>query len=143
MFDPDTFLQTETSETGDTEYTPIPEGEYTGVIKEIKSGVTSNGSPFLNVLWTIDDQEVKDFTGMPEPTCRQTLWLDVNENGSLEFGPNKNIGLNRLRSALGQNDGKPWSPLMMEGQVARVLVKQSTNAETGVTYANVTQVAAA
>lgn len=139
-FDPDQFLQTETEAKLETEYTPIPEGEYMGVIKKLDSNVTPNGSPVLAVTWIIDDQEVRDFTGMPEPTCRQSVWLDVNDNGALEAGSNKNVQLGRLRDALGQNDGKPWAPSMMEGQVARVIVKHTPDKNNpGAVFANVVQ----
>jgi hypothetical protein len=143
MFDPENFLSTETDVVNETDYTPIPENEYNAVIKELKSDVTPSGSPVLNVIWSIDDQEVKDFTGMDDPTCRQSIWLDVNASGGLESGANKNVGLGKLRAALGQNDGSPWSPNHMVGQPARVLVKHTTNKDTGAVYANVAQVAAA
>lgn len=143
-FDPDQFMQTETNDVNETTYTPIPEDEYQGVIKALESNITSGGSAVLNITWIIDDEEVRNFTGMPEPTCRQSVWLDVNDNGALETGPNKNIGLGRLRDALGQNDGSPWSPNMMNGQVARVMVKQTPNKDDPtIIYSNVVQVAKA
>lgn len=143
MFDPENFLQTETQETGETSYTPIPEDEYTAVIKDLKSNVTPNGNAVLNVVWLVDDQAAKEFTGMDEPTVRQSVWLDIDANGNLEFGPNKNIDLNRLRDALGQNDGSPWKPADMLGQVARIYVKHSAPNDKGDVYANVSQVSAA
>lgn len=140
-FSADAFMGTEVEGVGETEYTPIPEAEYTALIKEVKADTTPKGNPFLELIWIIDDQGVRDLIGMDEPTVRQTLWLDINDGGGLEFGKNKNIQLNKVRSALGQNDGKPWSPNMMRGQPATVLIKHRLG-EQGQIYADVKQVRA-
>lgn len=143
-FNPDTFMTEEQTGELETTYTPIPEGEYTAIIKDVQANTTPNGSPKMEVMWLMDDQEVRDFTGMEEPTCRQTVWLDLDGNGKLALGANKNIGLGKLREALGQNDGSPWSPSMLIGQPARVLIRQSPSGKgDGVIYANVVQVTAA
>ena len=122
-FNADAFMNTEFEGVGETEYTPIPEAEYKAVIKEVKAQSTPKGSPLLEITWIVDSQEVRELVGMDEPTVRQTVWLDINEQGGLEFGKNKNIMLNRLREALGQNDGSPWSASKMLGQVATVNIK--------------------
>jgi hypothetical protein len=131
-FNADQFMQTEVEGQLETEFTPIPEGEYQGVIKEIKPDTTAKGSPFLEVIWIIDDQSVRDLIGMDEPTTRQTVWLDINEQGGLDFGKNKNVGLGKLREALGQNTGAPWSPLMLIGRPATVNIKHRMGSEGGV-----------
>lgn len=131
-FNADQFMQTEVEGTLDTEFTPIPEAEYPAVIKEVKADATPKGSPLLELIWIIDDQGVRDLIGLDEPTCRQTIWLDVNEQNGLEFGKNKNVGLGKLREALGQNDGKPWAPTMLIGQPATVNVKHRLGSEGGV-----------
>ena len=69
---------------------------------------------------------------MDEPTARQTIWLDVNEQGGLVFGKNKNVSLGKLRDALGQNTGAPWSPTHLIGQPATVLIKHRMGSEGGV-----------
>jgi hypothetical protein len=61
---------------------------------------------------------------MAEPSVSQSLMLDMTESGALAVGTNKNVNLGRLREALGQNvSGRPWSPNMLQGQVARISVK--------------------
>ena len=139
-FNPDSFMTEEQSGTLDTSFTPIPPAEYTGIIKDVLANTTPNGAPKLDVIWLIDDEGVREHTGMAEPTCKQTVWLDLNESGKLEMGANKNVGLGKLRDALGQNDGSPWSPSMLMGQPARVLIEPDK--KTG-QYSNVTQVAPA
>ena len=121
-FNPEAFMQTQIEAQGETDYTPIPEGEYRALLKEVNAGTTPKGAPFLEVYWVIDDEEVRQLLDDDEPTVRQTLWLDIDDNGMLAIGKNKNIKLNRLRDALGQNTGKPWAPSMMEGNVAIVQV---------------------
>lgn len=130
-FNAEQFMQTEVEGQLETEFTPIPEAEYRAVIKEVKPDSTPKGSPFLELIWIIDDAGVRELMGQDEPTCRQTVWLDISDNGALEFGKNKNVGLGKLRDALGQNDGKPWSPLMLMGQPATVNVKHRLGSEGG------------
>lgn len=131
-FNAEQFMQTEFEGKLETEFTPIPEGEYRAVIKEVNPDVTPKGSPLLELIWIIDDQSVRDLIGMDEPTSRQTIWLDVNENGGLEIGKNKNVSLGKLREALGQNDGRPWAPTMLLGQPATVNIKHRLGSEGGV-----------
>lgn len=136
-FDADAFMNTEVEGALETEYVPVPENEYTAVIKEVNARTTEKGSPLLEIIWIIDDQGVRDLLGMDEPTVRQTVWLDINEQtGTLEFGKNKNVQLGRLREALGQNDGSPWSPGRMAGQVATVNIKHRLS-DQGTTFAEV------
>lgn len=131
-FNAEAFMNTEIEGVLETEFTPIPEGEYQAVIKEIKPDSTPKGSPYMEVIWIIDSQEVRDLIGMDEPTSRQTIWLDINEQGGLEFGKNKNVNLGKLREALGQNDGSPWGPGMLIGQVATVNIKHRLSDQGGV-----------
>jgi len=131
-FNAEAFMNTEIEGTLDTTFTPIPEGEYQAVIKEVKPDTTPKGSPLLEVIWIIDDEGVRELTGLDEPTSRQTVWLDVNEQGNLLLAKNKNVGLGKLREALGQNDGKPWTPTMMLGQVATVNIKHRMGDQGGI-----------
>lgn len=133
-FNPDTFLNTETDAANATAYTPVPEGEFTASIKAIKPRVLTDGRAVLDVTWTVDDEAARQETGMAEPSVRQTVWLDTTESGGLDFGKGKNVGLGRLRDAVGQNAaGKPWAPGMLVGQVAKVKVSHSIDKRDGVT----------
>ena len=125
-FDPNAFLNTETSEANAIQYIPVPEGEHQASIKAIKPRVLTDGRAVLDVTWVVDSEEARNETGMAEPTVRQTLWLDTTESGGLDFGKGKNVGLGRLRDALGQNvTGQPWQPGMMIGGVAKIKVAHS------------------
>lgn len=140
-FDPETFLNTDITGSNSTEYVPIPEGEYNGIIKAIDGRSTQSGKEIIDVNWVIDDQTARDVTGMEEATCRQSLFLDFEDNGSLSMGKGKNVELGRLRKAVGQNDpSKPWRFSQLIGQAARVKIAHSLS--NGRLYANVTAVTA-
>lgn len=122
-FNPDSFLNTETTEANDTRYAPIPEGEFSACVKDIKPRTTNSGKAVLDVSWIIDDAGVAEATGMKENTARQSIFLDLTEQGGLDNGKGKNIQLGKLRDALGQNaSGKAWRPGMLVGGVARVKI---------------------
>lgn len=133
-FNPDTFLNTETVEANATSYTPVPEGEFPSSIKAIKPRVLTDGRAVLDVTWIVDDETARQETGMAEPSVRQTLWLDLTESGSLDFGKGKNVALGRLRETLGQNaPGKPWAPGMLVGGVAKIKVTHSIDKRDNIT----------
>lgn len=139
-FDEANFMNTETSEQGSTQFTPVPEGDWRALVKDIKPRTVKDDQVILDVNWLIDEAAVTDVTGMESPTVRQSIWLDTTSNGGLDMGKGKNIGLNRLREALGQNiAGSPWKPGMLVGMVARVTVKHRMANEN--TYADVKGVA--
>lgn len=137
-FDPDQFLSASADAPMSTDFTPVPEGEYNAVISKIDARQTNSGKALLDVTWQIDDQQVREVTGMDNPTCRQTIWLDVTDSGALDVGKGRNIGLGRLREALGQNGPGAWAPSMMVGNVARVMV--SHRFYEGSTFADVKKV---
>lgn len=123
-FDVNAFQNAQFDEASSTTYTPVPEGEFNAVIDKQEIRTTSKGNVILDLTWKIDDATVAAETGMDNPSVRQSIFLDVSESGSLEFGKGKNVNLGRLREALGQNQsGQPWSFGHLLGQVAKVRVK--------------------
>lgn len=141
-FDPDLFMNQTSQEANDTRYVPVPEGEFRAAITEVKAR-SAGDKPVLEVTWSIDDDVVRRETGQDKPTCRQTVWLDLTASGGLDFGKGKNIGLGKLREALGQNTpGKPWMPGMLNGGVAMVSIKHRSGKEPGEIFADVKGVTA-
>lgn len=128
-FNPDQFLATETGEVGDTKFIQVPAGEYPGQItrvtpRQIESKKTGETYTLLEITWTFTDPAVKAATAMDEPSARQTIFLDLKENGALDFSPNKGVNLSRLRDAVGQQrNGRPWSPSHLMGATAMCLIK--------------------
>jgi hypothetical protein len=128
-FDPDEIMNLQTEGEMETRMPPIPEGEFSAYIKEVdvRTGTSSKtGNPYaiLDVSWAITDESVASEVGISEPVARQSIFLDFNDNGGLAMGPGKNLGLGRLREAVGQNGPGAWSMGQLEGASAIVRVAQ-------------------
>jgi len=132
-FDPDSFLDQEIDGGLTTEYTPVPEmddavamirPEGGLTVRQVTNKETGKVSTILNIDWIVDEQDARDATGMNQPIARQSIFLDLNENGVLERGENKNVALGKLAEALGLNaDDSQFTLRQMLGQVAKVRIK--------------------
>lgn len=143
-FNPESFLYTETTNSFETEAIPVPVGEWGAMLKSIKPRVLPDGRGVLDVYWIVLDEEVKTELDMAEPMVRQSIWLDLDDNGFLAEGKNKNVQLGQLREAVSQNrKGQPWAPSMLVNQMAKVKVAHSVDKRDGKTIqADVTSVTA-
>lgn len=129
------FLDVVLEEALDTSIFLIPEGNYPAYVKEIKFD-NINQKPVFLVQWVITDADIIELSENPEPTIRQTVWLDLTEMGGLDTGKGKNRALGLLREAAGQNvAGKPWSPNQLLG--INAVIKVSHSLRDGDTHANV------
>lgn len=127
------FLQTTTTVSLDDHLEPCPAGEYIAIAgkPEIKSFTHKKGdnqgqTGYQMVLrWEIQDEAIKRQLDRDKVTVRQSFLLDITADGQgLDMGKGRNIGLGQLRTALKQNTpGQPWSPVMIEGQPAKVKIK--------------------
>ena len=145
-FNPDEFLMSESEETLATKFIPWPEGECEVFVQDVKADkVGQNNRPVLKVIFSTQAQEIKDHLSMDEPKLNHTVWLDIDEEtGRLAAGTNKNIGLGRLREALGQNNGSAWAPSHMIGQPCVISVGHDPDKNDPETvYARVTAITAA
>ena len=129
MFNPDQFLDMQIEGQNDTKVVPVPAGEYTAMIEEVKvrqwqaKADPSKSGLTLDVQWSIDDASVKELLGRDKVTVKQGIMLDLTDAGGLDMGKGRNIGLGRLREALDLNQpGRPFSFTMLTGRVARVSV---------------------
>lgn len=156
IFDPDSFLDSKVEKDFETRRRDVPDGDYPAHVGKIRISdpiSTKNGDRFQLILsWVVDDESARLATGMDEPTVPQKIWLDLDENGNLESGANKNIQLGRVRAAVGQNKaGKAWSPRSLEGAGALVHVgsrtvnedKEGNPLDEPLTFVEVTRVAKA
>ena len=130
-FDQDLFLSTGVEAEFQTEYPLVPVAEYPAVIDKLNAKMIEPSSPdkstfhLLEIMWSLQDDsgDLEKITGLKKNIVRQTVFLDVTESGQLALGTGKNVGLGRLRDAVGQNQpGRPWSPSMLVGAVAQVYV---------------------
>jgi hypothetical protein len=128
MFDPQSFLDAQITDSLDTKVIPCPQGEFVGVIDKItpeqwKSGDGTKSGYKLSIDWLIEDQGVKDFLKRDTVKVKQQIFLDISDDGKLETGAQKNIGLGRLREAVGMNNaGQAFSFGMLPGSMAKVNV---------------------
>lgn len=128
MFDPNTFLNTEVTEALDTKVVPCPAGEYLAIADkvDIKPWQSKDGSSSglkADILWDIQDENVKALIGRDTVKVSQQQMLDLTETGMLDTSKGKNVGLGRLREALDLNvPGEPFSFGMIQGRMAKVVV---------------------
>jgi hypothetical protein len=135
MFNPDTFLQGTVTEANDTKKIPCPVGEYIAIAEKVearpwqsKDGTKSGVA--LDITWTIDDPAVKEVVSRDTVQVRQGIMLDLLDNGFLDMGKGKNIGLGRVREAVGLNaPGQPFTPAMIQGRPAKVTVSHRVDGE--------------
>ena len=130
MFNPDQFLDMQVTESNSTEAIPVPVGEYTAVIGEVKcrswqkKDDPSVSGLALDISWDIDDESVKELLGRTKVSVKQGAMLDLTESGGLDMGKGRNVGLGRLREAVGLNaPGQPFSFSMLVGRMAKVKVE--------------------
>lgn len=146
-FDASAFLNSTVNDASSTTMTPVEEGEYVALAKKVDvrqfTGTKDPSKTYtsLDVSWAIDDARQKEVTGMAEPQVRQSIMLDLTESGNLDMGKGKNVGLGRLREAIGLNQpGRPFSFSMIEGRPAKVFVTHRTDGDN--IYAEIKKVAA-
>jgi len=120
-FDAETFMGGQTKDAGETHYTPCPSAEYQALIDDTKPKTFTNKETqeegiILDVRFEILDDEVREQLGQDKVMVTQGYFCDVNAEGLLDWGTNKNVELGQLREAVGQNvDGEPWAPGMLTG----------------------------
>lgn len=134
-FDPATFLNATYDEALDTKVVPCPVGEYLGLAEkvEVKQWASKDGSSSglkLVILWDIQDENVKQLLGRDTVRVPQDQMLDLTETGALDMGKGKNVGLGRIREALGLNTpGEPFAFSMIQGRLAKVKVSHRASGE--------------
>lgn len=130
-FDPDTFMSQTVDAPLATEFTLVPIGEYLAAVDdfdrdafetidfEYKRGKLAGtpGKMFkFNCPIVINDDKVKQELQRDKVVVTKQFILDLDENGKLAEGTNRNVELGRLRDAAGQNTpGTPWSIAQLRG----------------------------
>lgn len=135
-FDPNTFLNQEYNEALDTKVIPCPVGDYPAISEKVdvipwQSRDGSKSGLKAQIIWDIQDENVKQICQRDTVKVRQDIMLDLNETGNgLDMGKGKNIGLGRLREALDLNQpGAPFSFAAMQGRLATVNIKHRVDGE--------------
>lgn len=144
-FDPNTFLNSTYEEANDTKIVPCPVGEYLAIADkvEVKPWASRDGSSSglkLAILWDIQSDDAKAIVGRDSVKVPQDQMLDLTDTGALDMGKGRNVGLGRLREALGMNaPGEPFSMGAIQGRMAKVVVSHRPNGED--LYAEIKKVA--
>lgn len=135
---------------GDTRRLQLEEKEYPAIIvgpwgedRKTHLRTTDKGHLILDVVWQPDDPEQKSKLKIEKlPTLRQSIFLDLTDNGALDMGPFKNPDLNRLREVFGLNaPGQKWSFTDFIGRVATIKLENRPNKDDPANpYQNVTAV---
>jgi hypothetical protein len=119
-FDPAKFLNTEYTDSFETKRPLIPEGDWKCYIKNVD--VTAGNRPntaMAQVTIEFHDDELRahpTMEGKTEILKRETLFLDLDDNGLIKYAGGANWQLGQLRAACGQNEqGKPWNIGKLEG----------------------------
>lgn len=136
MFDPNQFLDMQTTEANDTKLVPVPAGEYLAIADDVKArqwkkrdDPTVSGLA-LDIKWAIDDPAVKALLEREKVIVEQGIMLDLTDSGGLDMGKGKNVTLGKLREATGLNQpGAPFSPMMLVGRSAKIRVEHDVQGE--------------
>lgn len=135
-FDPNQFLDMQVTDSNDTKVVPVPVGEYVAVAEDVKVRSWSKRDDpsvaglALDIVWVIDDQQVKEFLGRDKVTVKQGVMLDLKDDGGLDMGKGKNVGLGRLREAVDLNKpGVPFAFSFITGRAAKISVKHRVDGE--------------
>lgn len=132
-FSLDAFQQGEFEGEGDTRRVRIEPKEYNAMVAgpwgEKTKLRTEKGFLILDVVWQPDDEEQRRALGVEKlPTVRQSIFLDLTAQGSLDLGPLKNGDLNRLREVFDLNrPGVKWKFQDFIGRPAKINVKHRPN----------------
>lgn len=128
-FDPAQYVDMETTQES-KKRPPLDPADYTAIIGEVAVEPWSKGDKSglrMKVPLKIQlDPGVRERLGLTTDTLTLTdsVFLDTNEQGMLDYGPGRNSGLRRYREATGQNvAGQPFSPRRLIGQAVLVKIK--------------------
>jgi hypothetical protein len=129
LFDPQAFLETEVEGASSTRSSPTPLGRYEMVVAEMpkfKQIIPPAGADYeafttMEVECLISGdaldstgRPVKETTGKDRNFARYSCRIDRTPGGNLDMGQGKNVGLGRLREAVGQNNPSlKWKPSML------------------------------
>jgi len=139
-FNAEQFEQTVVDGANQTSFVPIPEADYTAYVEEYsfrELQVQGEQRIICAVSWVIPDEDLAKELSMQEIKVKQDIWLDLTDDGNLDFGTNKNVQLGRLRQALDLNTpGFQWSAL--QGKQALISIAHTQKKDDpSVVYSNV------
>jgi hypothetical protein len=149
-FNAEAFLTQTTSEPLSTTVKACPEGEFKFMVDDGDKAIqfrefTSDKGTFhtMEVLCSCLEDSVKTSLGREKVLVPIKMFLDMNAAGDgLDTGDGKNVKLGKLRDTVGQNDGSPWSPIMLKGKGPFMgkVVQRSDKDDPTIKYAEISRV---
>lgn len=137
MFDQnviDALLNQTVEEPLETRITPVPEGDYIAQpdgppTLESFQGKKDPSKSFirLTMIWDIQDEGLKASLNRTEVKVRQQFIIDLDSNGKLATGPDKNVRLGQLFEAGGLNAG--GASIAQLGNIGRCLIRVKQRAD--------------
>lgn len=135
MFNPDDFKKASTTAEGSTKIEQCPVGDYIGKIDKVEfRQAAGKKNPaetftFMDVTVEVDDEGVRKTLGREKVTVRGSGLVDLTADGKgFDMAKGKNVFMNRVRDAVGQNvAGQEWAPFMLEGKVCKIAVRPQKN----------------
>jgi hypothetical protein len=131
VFDPASFLDATLTEPT-IKRPPIPIGDYTAVIGEVKARAwqgktdpTRSGIAWDVPLTVEVPPEIQTELGLTQATITLTdgIMLDLTDNGTIDNGPGRNRRLRMYRDAVDMNKpGDSFSARLMTGKVIKVKI---------------------
>ena len=130
-FDPSTFLDIQTKEANSTEYIPLDEGEYTGIVETVDVREWTSKRTPPSVAWpstscgmSMTKANARSCPATRSSASRASCWTSTPPGG-LETGKGMNVNLGRLRESRWAQQARASrsASRMLVGQVARVSVK--------------------
>lgn len=147
-FNAESFLSTRSQGKMDTKYPTCPAGWYQAQIdnlaaRQVDKNDGSGQSTVMDINWLVLDDNVKQQLNVERVLVRQGIFLDLTEEGQLDYGTGKNVKLGKVRDVLKQNNPKKdWFPNLLIGSMARIHVEHKPNPnDPDSPYANVTEIA--
>lgn len=130
-FNPESFLDANLTEPTEKRK-PLPVGDYTAVVGTVTARTWQGRADAskCGIAWdiplTIDvPAEVQAELGMDNSTLnfKDSIMIDLTENGTIDNGPGKNRRLRAYREATDMNKpGDVFSARKMEGKIVRVKI---------------------
>jgi hypothetical protein len=155
-FDPTVFLQQTVTAPMATRITLAPEGEWIAVISTAvpidqwfgeaewkdKNTGAQRSQPTCKIPFEITDESAKLLIKREKIIVSYDMFIDLDANGRLDTGEDKNVRLGALRAALNQNNDPTWTFQQLFGAGPLIVkIRHKLDEKRGEVFANVTRVA--
>jgi hypothetical protein len=130
IFNAEVLLNAATEKSHATSIPPLPEQEFIFTVTKIDFKQPKDGVIIMELSAETTDPVAVAATGINPSRSRWSTFVDLTESGLLDDTDGKNIGIGKIREAVGQNTaGVPWAPAALMGQQFRGKIVQKADAK--------------